>query len=235
MKKYKVNTIFYSLQGEGRNTGRPAVFVRFAGCNLRCPFCDTDFSTYQEMTAEEIVAVMGRLAKASPAPRERSVVGGSPTDTYQPVPRLLAILTGGEPTLQADEPFVALLQHQGYEVAMESNGTRPAPRNLDWLTVSPKTSSGQRENTWRMPDELKVVFDETTDPEAFLPQVFYNTSRLSAEATPLMAALPLLFLQPCDTGDQQRNARIVALCVGYIKEHPWWRLSLQTHKLIGID
>ena len=104
---YKVNDIFYSLQGEGYNTGRAAVFVRFAGCNLRCPFCDTEFDSFREMTGEEIVAEMTHY------------------------PARLAVLTGGEPTLQVDEAFIDLLHQHGFKVAMESNGTRPAPQNLD--------------------------------------------------------------------------------------------------------
>ena len=204
---YRVNHIFYSLQGEGRNTGRAAVFVRFAGCNLRCPFCDTEFSIYSEMSAETLLAAIF------------SAVGGFAADTPP-----LIVLTGGEPTLQADEALIALLHHHGYEVAMESNGTRPAPDNLDWLTVSPKDwwhPSGEwwRENPHRI-NELKIVFDEDTP------------ARLSSLPLPPAA---LLYLQPCDTGDAARNAAIVHQCVDYIKRHPRWRLSLQTHKLIGIE
>ena len=196
---YRVNDIFYSLQGEGHNTGRAAVFIRFAGCNLRCSFCDTEFDTYREMTAEEIVASI---------------------NTYS---ARFVVLTGGEPTLQVDEAFVDLLHQYGFEVAMESNGTRPAPNNLDWLTVSPKIS-GEKwkvESGWRLPDEVKVVFDEDTVPETYLPSPF--TLSLS----------PILYLQPCDTGNAERNAIIINRCIDYIKEHPQWRLSLQTHKLIG--
>jgi organic radical activating enzyme len=196
---YRVNDIFYSLQGEGHNTGRAAVFIRFAGCNLRCSFCDTEFDTYREMTAEEIVASI---------------------NTYS---ARFVVLTGGEPTLQVDEAFVDLLHQYGFEVAMESNGTRPAPNNLDWLTVSPKIS-GEKwkvESGWRLPDEVKVVFDEDTVPETYLP----SPSTLSLS--------PILYLQPCDTGNAERNAIIINRCIDYIKEHPQWRLSLQTHKLIG--
>jgi organic radical activating enzyme len=196
---YRVNDIFYSLQGEGHNTGRAAVFIRFAGCNLRCSFCDTEFDTYREMTAEEIVASIS---------------------TYS---ARFTVLTGGEPTLQVDEAFVDLLHQHGFEVAMESNGTRAAPNNLDWLTVSPKIS-GEKwkvESGWRLPDEVKVVFDEDTVPETYLPSP--STLRLS----------PILYLQPCDTGNAERNAIIINRCIDYIKEHPQWRLSLQTHKLIG--
>lgn len=197
----RINEIFYSLQGEGRNTGRAAVFIRFAGCNLRCPFCDTEFDTYREMADEEILAEVERCHEGARG-------------------KLLVVLTGGEPTLQADEDFVGLLHQHGYEVAMESNGTRPAPRNLDWLTVSPKGNYGGE----RMPDEIKVVFDEHTDPEAFLCS---HTALLTPQR-------PLLYLQPCDTGDAGRNDRILQRCIAYIMQHPWWRLSLQTHKMTGI-
>ena len=216
---YRVNEIFYSLQGEGHNTGRAAVFIRFAGCNLRCPFCDTEFDDYREMTAEEIVTAVIQY------------------------PARFVVLTGGEPTLQVDEAFVDLLHQHGFEVAMESNGTRPAPRNLDWLTVSPKRNEalGEQSDTlatagtqelekrgkkWgRQPDELKIIFDEKTDLETFLVP---HSSSLTPHSS-----FPILYLQPCDTGDAERNAAIVERCVDYIKAHPEWRLSLQTHKLIG--
>ena len=196
MKVYRVNEIFCSLQGEGRHTGRAAVFVRFAGCNLRCPFCDTEFDSYHEMTADDIL----------------QAIAGYP-------PRFV-VLTGGEPTLQVDEAFIDLLHSHGYEVAMESNGTRPAPVNLDWLTVSPKVR-GERSEVMgkRMPDEIKVVFQEDTDPELFLSPCH---------------PMPLLYLQPCDTGSQERNVHILQACIDYILQHPRWRLSLQTHKLIHI-
>ena len=195
---FKINEIFYSLQGEGFNTGRAAVFVRFAGCNLRCPFCDTAFDDYREMTADAVIADILQLTAKSQVPKAR-----------------LVILTGGEPTLQVDEAFVDLLHQHGFEVAMESNGTRPAPRNLDWLTISPK--GPQADNN---PDELKIIFDENTDPE----------KSLASLPSPLSS---LLYLQPCDTGDAVRNAAIVERCVDYIKAHPQWRLSIQTHKLVG--
>lgn len=202
-RMFRINDIFYSLQGEGHNTGRAAVFVRFAGCNLRCPFCDTEFDSFREMTAEDIINEINSLIQSSLAPLPSGGVGGG----------VLVVLTGGEPTLQVDEAFVDLLHQHGFEVAMESNGTRPAPVNLDWLTVSPKTIVNDK---WqRQPDELKVVLDENTDPEVFFSPLQY------------------LYLQPCDTGDAERNALIIGRCVEYIKAHPQWRLSLQTHKLVG--
>lgn len=195
---YRINEIFYSLQGEGRNTGRAAVFVRFAGCNLRCPFCDTEFDTYREMSAEEILTEINSLSPQT-------------TDS-----RPLIVLTGGEPTLQVDEGLIDLLHQDGFEVAMESNGTRPAPANLDWLTVSPKQKPVRQHC-----NEVKVVFDEGSDPEELI-QHLTSDSR------------PLLYLQPCDTGDAERNKAITQACVMYIMKHPQWRLSLQTHKLIDI-
>ena len=196
----RINNIFYSLQGEGRNTGRAAVFVRFAGCNLRCSFCDTEFNEYREMSDEEILIAISNF------------------------PSRFVVLTGGEPTLQVDEAFVDLLHQCGYEVAMESNGKRQTPENLDWLTVSPKVLTEEEQETWekRMPDEIKVVFDEHTNPESVI-QILSPSSSV------------LLYLQPCDTGDAERNRVITQACVDYIKQHPQWRLSLQTHKLIDIE
>ena len=201
MRTFRVNDIFYSLQGEGRNTGRAAVFVRFAGCNLRCPFCDTEFETYREMSNEEILDAVKALIPSNQTPFPWGGAGS----------RLLIVLTGGEPTLQVDETFVDFLHEHGYEVAMESNGTRPAPKNLDWLTVSPKQKPVRQHC-----NEVKVVF---TDAEHVLD--------FDLEAD-------YYYLQPCDTGDIQRNRAITQACVEYIKAHPQWRLSLQTHKLIDI-
>lgn len=202
----RVNDIFYSLQGEGFNTGRAAVFIRFAGCNLRCPFCDTDFDSFREMTDEEII------------------------EAIAPYKSRFVVLTGGEPTLQVDEAFVDLLHSHGYEVAMESNGTRPAPSHLDWLTVSPKslpaTPSNRRgASEGKEPDEIKIVFEN----EDALKQTLSGLPLLSERGG------GRLYLQPCDTGNALRNRQITAACVDYIKHHPEWRLSLQTHKLIGIE
>ncbi len=192
-KMKRINDIFYSLQGEGRNTGRATVFIRFAGCNLRCPFCDTEFSEYREMSDADILAAIS---------------------TY---PSRFVVLTGGEPTLQADAGFIALLHSNGYEVAMESNGTRRPAAPVDWLTVSPKqayTGATGRLAVARC-DELKVIFDgETEVSDCGIEAGYY-------------------YLQPCDTGDEARNRAITEACVDYICKHPKWRLSLQTHKMIG--
>lgn len=185
MKKIKVNEIFYSLQGEGRNTGRAAVFVRMSGCNRKCPFCDTDFEKFTEMTEQDIV------------------------NEARKYPARFVVLTGGEPGLQVTDTLIDLLHSADFTVAIETNGSVQLPDNIDWVTVSPK--GGEIKVT--RADELKVVFDgkEPTVP----PQC--------AEA--------LKYLQPMDTGDKEKNNTITAQCVEYIKSHPEWRLSLQTHKL----
>ena len=215
----RVNNIFYSLQGEGRNTGRAALFVRFAGCNLKCAFCDTEFDYYQEMSDDYIVAELVAHCLDHDLTEQKPMV----------------VLTGGEPTLQVDEAFVDLLHEEDFYVAMESNGLLPAPRNLDWLTVSPKSpqrshpqflSRGEGRWVGKLPDEIKIVFDEHCDPEKITGWL--------AQGLPLQGE-PLLYLQPCDTGDAERNRLITARCVDYIKHHPQWRLSLQTHKMIGIE
>ncbi|MGN1263623.1 MAG: 7-carboxy-7-deazaguanine synthase QueE [Prevotella sp.] len=190
----RVNEIFHSLQGEGRNTGRAAVFVRFSGCNLNCPFCDTDHLAYREMSDSDIL------------------------NAIIDFPTRFVVLTGGEPALQADDDFIAMLHENGYEIAMETNGTRQVPDGIDWLTVSPKqTFIGKAAHTViKRCNELKCVFDGTTPPDDCGIEADYR------------------YLQPCDTGDKRRNEEVTAACIDYILKHPQWRLSLQTHKLTGI-
>jgi len=180
----RINEIFYSLQGEGHQTGRAAVFIRFSGCNLRCTFCDTDFSSFREMSVEEIVSA----ATVFPA--------------------RYAVLTGGEPALQADKHLIDALHGAGFTVAMETNGTVLPPEGIDWLTVSPK-----RKPVVSACDELKCIFDGTARVEDFGIKARYY------------------YLQPCDSGHELTNRIITEKCVEYILEHPRWRLSLQTHKL----
>ena len=138
VKMYKVNEIFYSLQGEGRWMGRPAVFVRMSGCNLKCPFCDTDFRGYKEMSADDILS--------------RCLEEGGECR--------FIVLTGGEPSLQVDEQLVSTLHQAGYYLSMETNGTHTIPEGIDWITCSPKvdfTEGG--ELVVRKVDELKLIFD----------------------------------------------------------------------------
>ena len=191
-----VNEIFRSLQGEGVNAGKVAVFVRFAGCNLRCPFCDTDHGRGQEMTAEEIVGEVVRSGETE-----------------------LTVLTGGEPGLQVTEELVELLHRAGKRVAIETNGTVELPSGIDWVTVSPKDGYVGEEGkpVVRKADELKVVYDGEREPGS------YGEMEVGE-----------WILQPCDTGNEQRNREIVEKTVRYCLEHPEWRLGLQVHKLLGI-
>lgn len=128
---YPINEIFYSLQGEGYMTGTPAIFIRFSGCNLRCPFCDTDFSSFEEMTLGQILEQI----KAYPAET--------------------VILTGGEPSLQKLDPLINKLHSLGKKVHIETNGTNRLPVNIDWITLSPKQGSRISADRW---DELKIVY-----------------------------------------------------------------------------
>jgi 7-carboxy-7-deazaguanine synthase (Cx14CxxC type) len=207
---YSVKEIFYTLQGEGANAGRAAVFCRFAGCNLWtgreqdradavCRFCDTDFVGVGPDGGR--FATADDLADAVAA-RWPAAAGGRP----------LVVCTGGEPLLQLDAPAVAALHARGFEVAVETNGTRPAPPGLDWICVSPKIGAPL---VLQGGDELKLVY----------PQVGGDPARF--------AALPFrhFFLQPMDGPDVVVNTgRAVAYCLA----HPQWRLSVQTHKVVGI-
>lgn len=189
----RINEIFYSLQGEGRHAGVPAVFIRFAGCNLACSFCDTNHQAATERTVDQIIEAISQF----PARR--------------------VILTGGEPTLQLTAGFINRLHAEGYVVHVESNGTMPLPTRVDWLTVSPKKGTEIKATDI---DELKVVFDATETEQELeryheIPAGEYR-------------------LQPCDVKQPEHNARITAAAVKYVKTHPHWSLSLQTHKLIDI-
>jgi 7-carboxy-7-deazaguanine synthase len=206
---YAVKELFYTLQGEGANAGRPAVFCRFAGCNLwsgreedraeaQCRFCDTDFvGTDGEgggrfATAEELAAACAEAAgRAGPD---------------------LVVLTGGEPMLQVDEALISALHAEGFTVALETNGTLPVPDAIDWVCVSPKAGTELKQ---RSGDELKLVYpQEGLDPAELEGLAFAHR-----------------FLQPMDGAEAKRNTEA---SIAYCKAHPAWRLSLQTHKLLGI-
>ena len=210
---YHVKEIFYSLQGEGARTGRAAVFCRFAGCNLwsgreqdraraLCSFCDTDFRG----TAGEGGGRFGSAKRLADA--IQATWGGGRGPGIRPY----VVLTGGEPLLQLDEALIAALHARGFEVAVETNGTRPVPPGLDWLCVSPKAGSGL---VLGAGDELKLVYPQAgAAPEAFAELDFRH-----------------FFLQPLGGPDQMAHTR---QAVAYCLAHPRWRLSLQTHKLLGI-
>lgn len=184
-RRYPVNEIFCSLQGEGFHTGTAAVFVRMSGCNRACAFCDTDFSRSTMMTAAEIAA-----EAAAYTPRH-------------------LVLTGGEPTLTADSALCAALKEAGFFIQIETNGSLPVPPEVDWVTCSPKTEPYAIDRI----DELKIVFQDNGEEVERLRERFGSPERC--------------FLQPC-------SGLNTASTVEWIVAHPWWRLSLQTHKLIDI-
>lgn len=210
MKTYPVNEIFYSLQGEGINAGRPAVFVRFSGCNLRCPFCDTDHKAHTMMTAEEIVEKIKS-------------------------PRGLLVLTGGEPSLFVDESLIAALHAAGFEIAIETNGTRPLPSGIDWVTLSPKDAFCPGATpVLTSCDELKVVFTATDPNDPALDALEKWESFGHSKSSPLGGTRGGLLIQPCDTGDPEQNAAVTRAAVAWVKAHPLWRISLQIHKILNI-
>jgi 7-carboxy-7-deazaguanine synthase len=210
---YAVKEIFYTLQGEGANTGRPAVFCRFAGCNLwsgreadrataACRFCDTNFVGTDGLGG-------GRFS--APADLAAAVAEKWPSDAPATARRLV-VCTGGEPLLQLDDLLVTALHAEKFEVAVETNGTKPAPADLDWVCVSPKAGT---DLALRAGNELKLVFPQ----EGARPDLFEDL------------AFDHFFLQPMDGPDRSLNTM---KAVQYCLQHPKWRLSLQTHKLLGI-
>jgi len=203
---YTVKEVFYTLQGEGANTGRPAVFLRFAGCNLWtgreedrttavCQFCDTDFLGGTKFAGAEELAdeVAGQWFGNGTSKR-------------------FVVITGGEPLLQLDRPLIDRLHAKGFEIAIETNGTIAAPAGLDWICVSPKAGAPIVQ---RSGDELKVVYPQKG-------MMLESFERLKFDH---------FFVQPMDGPDIEQNTDLAAR---YCLEHPKWRLSLQTHKLLGI-
>lgn len=208
---YAVKEAFYTLQGEGAQAGRPAVFCRFAGCNLWsgreqdraaavCTFCDTDFvgtdgaGGGKFATAAELAAHVAALWPAG--------AGGRP----------YVVCTGGEPLLQLDAVLVDAFHAQGFEVAVETNGTQPAPPGIDWICVSPKASAPLE---LVRGDELKLVYPQASAPPERFAQLEFAR----------------FYLQPMDGPDAAANTQAAT---AYCLAHPQWRLSLQTHKLLGI-
>jgi len=203
---YTVNEIYYTLQGEGANTGRPAVFLRFAGCNLWsgreadrataiCQFCDTDFVGGTKYPSAEQLA--------------EEVAGqwfGNGTS------KRFVVITGGEPLLQLDTPLIGALHALGFEIAIETNGTIDAPPGIDWICMSPKAGMAIKQ---RSGHELKLVYPQAGITPAELERLKFKH----------------FFLQPMDGPEVEQNT---ALATRYCLEHPRWRLSLQTHKLLGI-
>ena len=210
---YLVKEIYYTLQGEGAQVGRPAVFCRFSRCNLWtgresqrsraiCQFCDTDFIGTDGPGG-------GRFATANElAVAGSGAWGGQPHPAAKPY----VVCTGGEPLLQLDEAAVAALHDAGFAVAVETNGTQPAPPGLDWICVSPKAGAPLKLEAGH---EIKLVYPQA----GALPEAFEDL------------AFERFFLQPMDGAERDKNT---ALAIEYCLTHPQWRLSLQTHKYTGI-
>jgi len=210
---YAVKEIFFTLQGEGANTGRPAVFCRFAGCNLwtgreedraeaTCQFCDTDFVGVDGpgggkfATADDLARGVDEKWPANVSARARKLV----------------VCTGGEPLLQMDRTLVQALHAHGFEIAIETNGTQMPPDGIDWICVSPKAGAPL---VLTSGNELKLVYPQAGgEPERYADLDFEQ-----------------FFLQPMDGPDRERNTE---LALAYCLSHPQWRLSIQTHKLLGI-
>jgi 7-carboxy-7-deazaguanine synthase len=233
---YAVKEIFYTLQGEGAQTGRAAVFCRFAGCNLWsgreadrataiCRFCDTEFADTNgpgggkfasaEQLAEAVeeiwLARNVRKATAGPStpPLAPGATGSAQDDRRR---RRFVVCTGGEPLLQLDAGLIGALHTRGFEIAVETNGTVAAPEGLDWICVSPKAGTELKQ---RSGDELKLVYPQAgAEPEKFADWDFRH-----------------FFVQPMDGAQREENTR---LALEYCLAHPQWRMSLQTHKLLGI-
>ncbi|MEM8987785.1 MAG: 7-carboxy-7-deazaguanine synthase [Pseudomonadota bacterium] len=207
---YAVKEIYYTLQGEGGQTGRAAVFCRFTGCNLwsgrekdradaACDFCDTDFVGTDGPGG-------GKFANAAALSAAVTAAwGGAPENK-------LVVCTGGEPLLQLDAAAVSAFHAEGFEIAVETNGTIAAPQGLDWICVSPKADAPLKQLSG---DELKLVYPQTlAPPERFEALDFKH-----------------FFLQPLDNPDRARHT---AAAIAYCKAHPKWRLSVQTHKELGL-
>jgi len=212
---YSVREIYYTLQGEGAQTGRPAVFLRFAGCNLWsgreehradavCRFCDTEF-----------VGTDGPGGGKFPTAAElaKSVIAMWPADAGPSRPYV--VCTGGEPLLQLDEALIGALHASGFEIGVETNGTIEAPAGIDWLCVSPK---GTAAIVQRSGQELKLVYPQ---PEAEARPENFEALRFDH-----------FFLQPMDAPELAENTR---RAIDYCLAHPQWKLSVQTHKVLGID
>jgi 7-carboxy-7-deazaguanine synthase (Cx14CxxC type) len=209
---YTVKEIFYTLQGEGFNTGRPAVFLRFSGCNLWnghendrteaiCPFCDTDF-----------IGTDGLNGGQYETPKEITEIAANLWPQHSNDHSRYVICTGGEPILQLNTALIEDLHRAQFEVAIETNGTLPVPEGVDWVCVSPKAHTDLVTKTG---DELKLVYPQKgLDPESLRNLEFKYFS-----------------LQPMDGPELDINT---ALAADYCLQHPQWHLSLQTHKFTGL-
>lgn len=214
---YRVKEVFYSVQGEGFHAGRPAIFCRLTNCNLWtgreedrasavCQFCDTDFIGTDGQNG-------GTFATAEDLvnhllqfwPKTES------GDTHP-----FVVLTGGEPLLQVDQTLVDALHHQDFEIALETNGTKQPPIGIDWICVSPKANAPL---TLTQGDELKLVFPQLENQPTDFEHLHFEH----------------FYLQPLDTGDVRTHQANVQATLNYCLKHPRWKMSLQTHKILGVD
>ena len=201
---YPVNEIFYSLQGEGFHAGRAAVFIRLAGCNLECPWCDTDHTARICYTAEEIIGVIAYM---------ESTIIEAPS---------FVVLTGGEPTIHPLEELLTKLKEFGVSlIAIETNGTNTKAleeykkkKLLDWITISPKSLSTVATSNLEVADEIKIVWDEKNPPSIY--EVFIDSILNKGRA----------YIQPCSQDYKP--------AVDFVLNNPRWRLSVQTQKIIGV-
>jgi len=224
---YTVKEIFYTLQGEGAQSGRAAVFCRFSGCNLWsgreedrsravCQFCDTDFVGVgpdggKFARASELADAIDRCWSGRGG-NAAIVAGRLPSASAGGAGRKYVVCTGGEPLLQLDEELIDALHDRGFEVAVETNGTKPAPASLDWICVSPKAGAPFVQSRG---SELKLVYPQEMAPPEKFEQLEFDH----------------FFLQPMDGPDIALNTeRAIEYCLA----HPMWRLSIQTHKLVGL-
>lgn len=210
---YSVKEIFLTLQGEGAQAGSVAVFCRFAGCNLwsgreqdreksLCRFCDTDFVGVDGENG-------GKFADAA------ALVAAIAAAWGQGVDNRLVVLTGGEPMLQVDDALIAALHDAGFRIAIESNGTLPVPRSIDWICISPKGASVTVQHSG---DELKLVWPQP-EPDWAVMEDWDFAHHL---------------IQPMDVAQDDVRASNLSEAIAFVRAHPKWRLSLQTHKLLGL-
>lgn len=210
---YRIKEIFYSIQGEGYYSGRPAVFCRFSGCNLwsgkeedrqvaKCSFCDTDFVGTDGVNGgayPSSAELAHKIALTWPMKQKTSV-------------NPLVVCTGGEPLLQLDGALISDLHEEGFDIAVETNGTIAVPESIDWICVSPKAGVALRQ---KRGDELKLIYPQAgADPEEYTNLKFRH-----------------FFLQPMDGAHREEATR---LALKYVLEHPGWRISLQLHKILNI-
>jgi 7-carboxy-7-deazaguanine synthase (Cx14CxxC type) len=237
---YRVRTVYHTLQGEGAQAGRAAVFLRFSGCNLWsgresdrsraiCQFCDTNFVGTDGPnggvfhSAAELAEVVATISQTSALPIDRRQFARAAAAHWaepSPAPALLldhsaplVVCTGGEPLLQLDDALIDELHERGFEIAVETNGTIEAPSGLDWICVSPKAGTHLRQ---RRGNELKLVYPQTTVPPDHYEQLEFEH----------------FFLQPMDGPLREENTRAA---MAYCLSNPKWRLSLQLHKILGIE